>query len=190
MSNMNMPNLNVSVPLHVLQQLLQGRSIDSITGPLAVPTAGPNTGPATGPNTGPATGIATSISSTNRGGRGNASGRGSNRRPCQFYQRGNCRNGTNCGYLHAKTSSGKAPGREPCRHHMLYGCTHESKTGTPCMLPHPECPMIAQNGECAKDINCVQGCPTRSRAVYAQRQANIRAAAASSQPDAGQSGVE
>ena len=184
-----MSNMNVSVPLHVLQQLLQGRSIDSITGPIA--------GPATGPNTGPATGIATSNSSTNRGGRGNngrgrgSNGRSGNRLPCRFYKQGNCRNGTNCGYLHddtAKTSSGRAPGREPCRHHMRCGCTHESTTGTPCMLPHPECPMIAM--DVCRAINCEQGCPARSRAEYAQRQANIRAAAASSQPDAGQPGVE
>jgi len=172
-----MSNTTVSVPLHVLRQLLQGSENK----------------------------FNTSNGSTNRGGRGNGrggnghgpNGRGPNghgKPPCRFFQQGNCRKGINCKFAHV--GQGEAsPTRvqsvgQPCRHHMRYGCKHETNTGTPCMLPHPECPMIAQNGECSKDINCVQGCPTRSRAVYAQRQANIRAAAASSQPVAGQPGVE
>ena len=175
-----MSDMNVSVPLSVLQQLLQGRPLDSITMPPAATAANGPTNLGGHGGRGGHGGF---------NGRGNPNGRG--KQPCRFFQQGPCRN-AHCTFAHegkegSQTTRVQSAGGF-CRHYMMNECTHETKTGAKCQFPHPVCPMIALNGECGKNINCVQGCPERSRAVYALRQANIRAAAAaSSQPTVGQS---
>ena len=174
-----MSDMNVSVPLSVLRQLLRGETLDTITMPPAAATNGPT-------NLGGHGG---------RGGHGGFNGRGKpngrGKQPCRFFQQGLCRNGTNCTFAHegkegAQTTRVQSAGG-PCRHYMMNECTHETKTGAKCQFPHPVCPMIARNEECRKNINCLQGCPERSRAKFALHRVNKQADADSSQPTVGQS---